>query len=166
MYHDRLRETLAAHLSVDDTRDIHGRLVRTLTVRGIDDPEALFEHYKGAGDRAGAAEQAARAATKAHAVLAFDRAAVFYRSALELMPGAPAAAEWTQGLAEALTNAGRPPEAAHVYLEASTGAAAGGRSICSVAPPNSSSSAATSTAAWTSSARSCAPCTCGWRRAR
>ena len=122
MYHDRMRETLAAQLSVDDTRGIHGLLVRTLTARGVDDPEALFEHYKGAGDRAGAARQAARAATKAHAVLAFDRAAVFYRSALELMPGAPAAAEWTQGLAEALTNAGRPPEAAHVYLEASTGA--------------------------------------------
>ena len=40
-------------LSVDDTRDIHGLLVRTLTARGIDDPEALFEHYKGAGDRDG-----------------------------------------------------------------------------------------------------------------
>ena len=55
-------------------------------------------------------------------MLAFDRAAVFYRSALDLMPAAPAAAEWTHGLAEALTNGGRPAEAADVYLEASTGA--------------------------------------------
>ncbi len=37
------------------------------------------------------------------------------------MPRDPAATEWKQGLAEALTNAGRPPEAAHVYLEAATG---------------------------------------------
>ena len=122
MYHDRMRETLAAQLSPDETRGIHGLLVRTLTARGADDPEALFEHCRGAGDRDGAARQAARAAAKAHAVLAFDRAAFFYRSALELAPRAPAATEWKQGLAEALTHAGRPPEAAHVYLEAATGA--------------------------------------------
>ena len=112
MYHDRLRETLAAQLSPDETRGIHGLLVRTLTARGADDPEALFEHCKGAGDRDGAARQAARAAAKAHAVLAFDRAAFFYRHALELAPDAPAATEWKQGLATSLTNAGRPPEAA------------------------------------------------------
>ena len=122
MYHDRMRETLAAQLSPDETRGIHGLLVRTLTARGSDDPEALFEHCRGAGDRHGAARQAARAATKAHAVLAFDRAAFFYRNALELAPRDPAATEWKQGLATSLTNAGRPPEAAHVYLEAATGA--------------------------------------------
>ena len=122
MYHDRLRETLAAQLSPDETRGIHGLLVGTLTRRGADDPEALFEHCRGAGDRHEAARQAARAAAKAHAVLAFDRAAVFYRHALELMPRDPAATAWKQGLAEALTHAGRPPEAAHVYLEAATGA--------------------------------------------
>ena len=86
MYHERLRETLAAQLSPDETRGIHGLLVRTLTARGADDPEALFEHCRGAGDRDGAARQAALAAAKAHAVLAFDRAAFFYRSALELVP--------------------------------------------------------------------------------
>ena len=86
MYHERLRETLAAQLSPDETRGIHDLLVRTLTARGADDPEALFEHCKGAGDRDGAARQAALAAAKAHAVLAFDRAAFFYRHALELAP--------------------------------------------------------------------------------
>jgi hypothetical protein len=123
MYHDRMRETLAAQLPPDETRAIHGMLARTMTARGADDPEALFEHCKGAGDRHGAAQQAVRAAAKAHAVLAFDRAAFFYRSALELLPSDPAATRWKQGLAEALANAGRPPEAAPVYLEAATGAA-------------------------------------------
>ena len=51
MYHDRMRETLAAQLSPEETRGIHGLLVRTLTARGSDDPEALFEHCRGAGDR-------------------------------------------------------------------------------------------------------------------
>ncbi len=51
MYHDRMRETLAAQLSPEETRGIHGLLVRTLTARGADDPEALFEHCRGAGDR-------------------------------------------------------------------------------------------------------------------
>ena len=127
MYHDRMRETLAAQLSPDETRGIHGLLVRTLTARGADDPEALCEHCRGAGDRDGASRQAALAATKAHAVLAFDRAAFFYRHALELAPHAPAATAWKEGLATSLTHAGRPPEAAHVYLEAATGAHGGRR---------------------------------------
>ena len=122
LYHERLRETLAAQLSPEDTRGIHDLMVRTLTARGADDPEALFEHCRGAGDRDGAARQAARAAAKAHAVLAFDRAAFFYRHALELAPHAPAATAWKEDLATSLTHAGRPPEAAHVYLEAATGA--------------------------------------------
>ena len=122
MYHDRLRETLAAQLSPEDTRDIHDLLVRTLTARGADDPERSSSTARAPAIATARRAQAARAATKAHAVLAFDRAAFFYRSALELVPDAPAAAEWKQGLAEALTHAGRPPEAAHVYLEASTGA--------------------------------------------
>ena len=121
MYHERMRETLANQLSPEETRRIHGLLVRTLTARGMDDPEALFEHCRGTGDHESASRHAVRAAIKAHAVLAFDRAAFFYRSALELTPGAPAASEWRQGLAEALTNAGRSPEAGDVYLEAATG---------------------------------------------
>jgi eukaryotic-like serine/threonine-protein kinase len=122
MYHERLRETLTTQLSPDRTRRIHHRLLRTLTTRGLDDPEVLFEHCRGAGDHEGAARQAALAATRANAVLAFDRAVFFYRSALELMPHAAAVAEWKQGLAEALTNAGRSPEAGEVYLDASIGA--------------------------------------------
>jgi predicted Ser/Thr protein kinase len=118
LYHDRIREVLAARLSEDDSRRIHRRLADTLTARGIDDPEALFEHYRGAGERDLASLHAAAAARKAFAAFAFDRAALFYRSALEMAPGAAPAVTWREGLAEALTNAGRPGDAAGMYLEA------------------------------------------------
>ena len=118
MYHDRMRETLVGQLTVDETCDAHRRLAQALAASGCDDSEALFEHCRGAGDHDAAARHAALAAIKARAVLAFDRAAFFYRSALELRPRAHAAIEWKRGLADALADGGRPPEAAKVYLEA------------------------------------------------
>src|SRR5690606_960203 len=96
VYHDRIRENLTALLSPDDERRIHGRLVRTLVARRVNDPEALYAHYRGAGDRVTAATQAALAARKAASALAFDRAASFYRGALELAPDSPYRFAWKQ----------------------------------------------------------------------
>ena len=97
---------------------IHRRLAHALEARGIDDPEALFEHYMGAGERVRAATHAGVAAKKAAAALAFDRAAAFFRRALELAPSRGAElVELKRGLAEALANAGRPAEAAQAYLD-------------------------------------------------
>jgi hypothetical protein len=121
-YHDRIRETLADRLPSDDARAIHAALVRTLTAKGVDDPDALFEHCRGAGDLVAASHHASLAARKARAALAFDRAASLYRGALELAPASPAAGEWREGLADALMSAGRPREAAEMYLEAAHGA--------------------------------------------
>lgn len=118
IYHDRIRDALAARVSRAATRQIHERMVRTLIAHGDDDPEALFEHHRGAGHETLAAGQAAVAAARASAVLAFDRAAAFYRAALDLQPDAGARAEWKAGLAKALENAGRPVEAAESYLDA------------------------------------------------
>ena len=118
LYHDRIRHTLATAISPDEARRIHRTMVETLVASRADDPEALFEHYSGAGDREQASTQAALAAAKANAALAFDRAGFFYRRALELAPAAPAALEWKKGLATALANAGRPADAAEVYLDA------------------------------------------------
>src|SRR5262249_31739457 len=79
---------------------------------------SLFEHYLGAGERVRAATYAAAAAKKASATLAFDRAAAFYRRALELAPaGGAELFDMKRGLADALANAGRPAEAAETYLE-------------------------------------------------
>jgi tetratricopeptide (TPR) repeat protein len=121
-YHDRIREALAARMAPDALREIHGRMVHALVERESEDCEALFEHYRGAGDDEHASTQAGLAAAKACAALAFDRAAFFYRQALALRPESTAAAVWKKGLADALANGGQPAEAAESYLRAATGA--------------------------------------------
>ena len=124
LYHDRIREALSGLVDGLETRRIHARMARTLEGRGRDDTEALFEHYLGAGDEAGAARQAALAAEKAFSALAFDPAAKFYRQALELDPGADRRRlELKRGLARSLANAGRCEESASVYLDLADSAA-------------------------------------------
>ncbi|MFN2492603.1 MAG: AAA family ATPase, partial [Pyrinomonadaceae bacterium] len=118
LYHDRIRETLATQLEPKKVTNIHRRLAQALEGRGIDDPEALYEHYLGAGERVRAATHAAVAARKAASALAFDRAAIFYRRALDLAPARGGElVDLQRGLAEALVNAGRPAEAAQAYLQ-------------------------------------------------
>jgi serine/threonine protein kinase/tetratricopeptide (TPR) repeat protein len=118
LYHDRIRESLASQLEPAKVKLIHRRLAQTLEARGIDDPEALFEHYFGAGERVRAAMHAAAAAKKATAALAFDRAAAFFHRALELAPTRGAELiELKVGLAESLVNAGRPAVAAEAFLD-------------------------------------------------
>ncbi len=118
LYHDRIRQTLATQLEPRKVTQIHRRLAQAIEGRGIDDPEALFEHYLGAGERVRAASHAAVAARKAASALAFDRAAAFFRRALELAPARDAElVDLKRGLADALVNAGRPAEAAQAYLE-------------------------------------------------
>jgi serine/threonine protein kinase/tetratricopeptide (TPR) repeat protein len=118
LYHDRIRDALASQLDPRKVVHIHRRLAQAIEARGIDDPEALFEHYLGAGERVRAATHAAAAAKKAATALAFDRAAAFYRRALELAPARGAELlDLKRGLADALVNAGRPAEAAQAYLE-------------------------------------------------
>jgi hypothetical protein len=121
-YHDRIREAVAAQIAPAAVRQIHALMAHTLVERGSDDCEALVDHYRGAGDDERASIQAGRAAAKACAALAFDRAAFFYREALTLRPASPAAAAWREAVAESLANAGQPSEAAEAYLRAAAGA--------------------------------------------
>src|SRR5213079_660030 len=118
LYHDLIRETFLSRLERSKVKQIHRRLAQTLEARGIDDPESLFEHYLGADERVRAAIHAAAAAKRAADALAFDRAAAFYRRALELTPTRGATLlDLKIGVAEALVNAGRPAEAAETFLE-------------------------------------------------
>jgi eukaryotic-like serine/threonine-protein kinase len=121
-YHDRIRAVLTDRLRPDRVRDIHTRMAASMVARQSDDCDALFEHYRGAGDGDRASIQAGLAAEKAGAALAFDRSASFYQHALDLAPSAAPAYAWREGLAAALANAGRPAEAAHAYLRAAEGA--------------------------------------------
>jgi serine/threonine protein kinase/tetratricopeptide (TPR) repeat protein len=124
LYHDRIRETLASMLEPLTVKLIHRRMAQALEERGFDDPEALFEHYMGAGEIERAAGQAALAARKAASALAFDRAAMYYRKALELAPNSTNRIELQASLGEALANAGRPAESAESYLAAASGVSA------------------------------------------
>ena len=117
-YHARIREVIVQQVEADAARLIHRRLAASLVERQSDDCEALFEHYRGAGDWDLASVQAGLAAEKADSALAFDRAASFYSHALTLAPGSAPAQQWQQALATALANAGRPAEAAEAYLSA------------------------------------------------
>ena len=118
IYHDRIGETLAALLADDERRQIHRRLAQALEARGLDDPEALYEDYLGAGEEDRAALHAQAAARKAASALAFDRAALYYRRAIELRPDAANAVDLKISLGDALANAGRPAEAAREFIEA------------------------------------------------
>src|SRR5690242_19463448 len=64
VYHDRVRETLAASLPPDIVRRIHEKMAAILAAHGDDDPEALFEHCRGAGQHLLAAAHAAAAGVR------------------------------------------------------------------------------------------------------
>ncbi|HEY3104406.1 MAG TPA: protein kinase [Pyrinomonadaceae bacterium] len=118
LYHDRIAETLRLLLSDDERRHIHRRLAQTIEARGFDDPEALYDDYLGAGENSRAAVHAEAAAQKAASALAFDRAALYFRRAIELAPPDADRTELRVALGDALANAGRPAEAAAEYLDA------------------------------------------------
>jgi len=118
LYHDRIGETLVSALADDERRQIHRRLAQALEARGLDDPEALYEDYLGAGEEDRAALHAEAAARKAANALAFDRAALYYRRAIDLRPVAANVVDLKISLGDALANAGRPAEAAREFLDA------------------------------------------------
>lgn len=118
LYHDRIGETLVSLLDPEERRQIHRRLAQAIEARGVDDPEALYEDYLGAGEEDRAALHAQAAAKRAATALAFDRAALYYRRAIELMPEGENVVNLTIGLGDALANAGRPAEAARAFLDA------------------------------------------------
>jgi hypothetical protein len=126
-YHDRVRETVLAHLDPDRRRRCHSRIAAAFenTTSAERDPQDLVRHLEGAGEYERAALQAERAAARAADALAFDQAAAFYRTALRLGDYAGRSHERQAvrvALADALTNAGRGAEAAEAYLACVDGA--------------------------------------------
>lgn len=119
LYHDGIRRALLARIDPARMPAMHLSLATAMEARRADDPETLYEHYLEAGQRARALSCATQAAAKAARVLAFERAALFYRRALALTPegGAEAGSLYAQ-LGEALANAGRVRDAAQAYSRA------------------------------------------------
>jgi len=117
-YHNRLRETITARLNESERRRHHNTLALAIKRSDFADPESLTVHFAGAGKNERAGHYAALAARQATESLAFDRAAEFYRTALNLGDHEPGLEqELKLELADALGHAGRGVEAADAFLK-------------------------------------------------
>jgi hypothetical protein len=121
VYHDRIREAVLSRLDEDTRRALHGRLAGALEAvdARLADPHALLAHLEAAGLTQRAAAQAERAAQLASQALAFDRAAMLYRTALRLGSHDGEARHRIQvSLGDALSHDGRCAEAAEAFFAA------------------------------------------------
>lgn len=117
--HDQVREVLVGDLLPERRRSLHEALAEAYTTVGAAEerPEALAHHLAEAGRKAEAAQHALRAAWAATRALAFDRAADLFQQVLELPSlETKLRLELLAARAEALSKAGRGPEAADAYL--------------------------------------------------
>jgi eukaryotic-like serine/threonine-protein kinase len=122
-FHDRIRESVRAHLSHEVLRRHHEHLALTLESVPGTAPERLANHFAEAGQPARAGTYFAQAGETAAKALAFDLAASLFRQALAQGTADEAATRrLRQQLGEALANAGRGAEAAEAYLSAAEGA--------------------------------------------
>ncbi len=83
LFHDRIRETMMAAMSGETRRERHLALALALEGEGGFDAAILARQFQEAGDWTAAARHMFAAAEQASRVLAFDRAAQFYRLALD-----------------------------------------------------------------------------------
>jgi hypothetical protein len=118
IYHDRIREHVYSRIPAPALRSIHNELLRALEHSGRADPDWLHSLALGADDRALALQYGLAAAERAHATLAFERAAELYTRCLELCADdqKQRAALWRK-LGLVLGSAGRGLRAAEALLE-------------------------------------------------
>lgn len=123
--HDRLGEAAVAGLEARELARLHLGLARALEAGRSAKPEVLALHFHAAGRPEEASDYTAVAADHAAAALAFDHAADLYGRALALGTRTPRAhRELTERRADALAAAGRPAEAAQLYVASATSASA------------------------------------------
>jgi hypothetical protein len=124
IYHDRLRQTIVAAMELPTRQRRHMQLAMALEQDGHADPEAISTHWREAGHADRASTYAAAAGDRASNALAFERAAEWYRLALDTRARPqPETLELQRKLATALALAGRGQLAADVYLKAAQTAA-------------------------------------------
>ncbi len=116
-YHDKVREAVAGRLSELERVRCYAGLATELEADAYPDPELLAACFEGAGQRASAAEQCARAAEQAMAGTAFLHAADLYEKALGFGNFEPERLqELRVARGHALAQAGRGKQAADVFL--------------------------------------------------
>jgi hypothetical protein len=123
-YHDRIRVAVVNALRPEHLSNRHRALAEALETLHPSEHEALAIHWRAAGESPRAAQHAVVAAVMAADALAFDRAARWYRLAIDLRrPEGDESAALHARLGEALANAGRGPDAAEAYFNAARDAA-------------------------------------------
>jgi eukaryotic-like serine/threonine-protein kinase len=117
-FHDRVRETVVASMTVQRIRACHRGLAAALEAVGHADPEVLARHHASAENPERALECTVAAASQATKALAFDRAARLLKQAVDFAPSnASQRFSLLVSLGEAYGNAGRCIDSANVYLE-------------------------------------------------
>jgi serine/threonine protein kinase/tetratricopeptide (TPR) repeat protein len=132
-YHDRVREAVLATLDEEAQSSLHERLAFAIESAGMGAlrPELLLRHLEASGQYARAAEHAIDAGDRASRVLAFERSADFYQTALRLGDfDAERTRTLRQSVATALANAGQGPKAAEAFMTAAEGGDAATRRNC------------------------------------
>jgi serine/threonine protein kinase/tetratricopeptide (TPR) repeat protein len=126
-YHDRIRETLLKVMPAKVQKERHRTLGQALEASYTAEAEAMFNHFREAGDHEQAIKYARDAGDQSMKLLAFDRAATLFQAALDLSPGegGEERRELLLRLATALASSGRNAEAAEKFLEAAEGAPPG-----------------------------------------
>lgn len=118
-HHDRVREAICSRLDREERIAAHRALADALSSDPEVEPDLLASHFEGAERFDLAALWTERAAERAAASLAFDRAARLYRRAIALRERTgDERPELVVLLGDCLANAGRGREAADCYLRA------------------------------------------------
>jgi len=120
-YHDHLRNSITEALPESARRRYHSGLANALYDINAhrDEPELLLRHLRGAGRLREAARAAERAARRAHASLAFTRAATLFGMALEFGHfGTARRRRLRMEMAWSLVDAGRGDDAAQTFATA------------------------------------------------
>jgi eukaryotic-like serine/threonine-protein kinase len=122
-YHDRIRETLVAHLARPLRCRRHLALAESLLAHNPGEADAIAAHFRDGEDPERAAHHAEIAGDHALQAFAFDRATTLYRNALESSAArGPFPPRLREKLGQALSSAGRAAEAAACYLDAAASA--------------------------------------------
>jgi eukaryotic-like serine/threonine-protein kinase len=118
-YHDHVRRAVTGCMSRERQLSCHRSIAEALEIFAPERSEALTLHWRATGEADRARLHAIQAGHHARRALAFDRAASFYQTALDLHSGpAEDAAELHRLHAEALADSGRGPESAMAYRAA------------------------------------------------